>query len=76
MFPLVARRRCGRFAGPDPQDVDIRRLWVVLAIAAGWTFTELAFDWSLSPTRIREIHRRGLRAHRVLSAQISSVGVA
>ncbi len=76
MFPLVARRRSGRFAVPDPLDVETRRLWVVLAIAAGWTFTELAADWSLSVTRIREIHRRALRAHRVVAAQIQALGVA
>lgn len=75
MFPLCVRRRSGRYAVPDPGAMDVRHVWILLAIAAGWTYADLAADWNLSLTRVRQIHLKAIRSQKVLASQLIALGV-
>lgn len=71
MFPLCARwKRTQRFAVPCPDDAKTRDVWILIAHAAGWKFSELAHDWDVSNTRIQQLHKRAKRRQKVIAAQL------
>lgn len=55
--------------------MDVRHVWILLAIAAGWTYADLAADWNLSLTRVRQIHLKAIRSQKVLASQLIALGV-